>query len=141
MKTNYEWQDKEVGEFYSHIATRKPSEQNRGGGVRISTNANFVDVEEINKGLDILLFYRAEFIEHRKFKYLHVIENARSMMFHRVYDWNRDMLDEITIPDENRGKMLVGSTLSKKLRALCNMLDSILNNKPNEMARAIFNIG
>lgn len=140
MKSNYEWQDKEVGEFYSHVAARKPSEQNRGGGVRISSNANFIDIEEINKGLDILSFYRSEFIANRKFKHLNVIESARSTMFERVYEWNREVFGEITIPNEERGRMLVRSQLSRRLRALCDMLDSVLNNKPNEMAKAIFNM-
>lgn len=138
MKTDYRWKDQEVGEFYSHVATKRPDRQNRGGGIRISDDANYLDVEEINKGLDILLYYRGEFLEHRKFKYLHVIEKARSMMFARVYNWNKEILDELTIPDENRGRELASSQLPKKLRSLCDMLDSILNNKPNEMARAIF---
>ena len=142
MKSNYVWEDKELRDFYYGVATKRPDQINNGGsGVRIPSTANFPDVEEINKGLDILLYYRGEFIMRRKFKYIRIIESARSKMFEKVYEWNSNMLDEITIPDEKRGEQLTRSKLSRELRSLCNMLDSILRGRPNEMARAIFDIG
>ena len=137
LKSDYEFQDKEVRDFYYRAAMKRPSERNRGGGMRITDKA-LIDVDEVNDTLDILFYYRLEFIEHRKFRYLSVLEKVREKIFSRAYEFNKENFGEITIPDSERGKVLAGSRLSRKLRALCDMLDSILNNKPNEMARYIF---
>lgn len=137
LKSNYQWNDKELESLYNHVATRRPSEHNRGGGMRITEKA-LIDTDELNDTLDILFYYRTEFIEHRKFKHLIVLEKVREKIFSRAYEFNKENFGEITIPDSERGRQLVGSQLPKKLRSICDMLDSVLNGKENEFARYIF---
>lgn len=138
MKTDYRWKDQEVGEFYSHVATRRPGEQNRGGGIRVTDNASYLDVEHANNNLDILYYYEKQFKEHGFWKQARIIGKTRSNIFAAVFNWNRDVMGELTIPNEERGKNLITGTLSREMRMMCNAFDSVLNGKPNEMARAIF---
>lgn len=137
LKSNYQWNDKELESFYNHVATRRPSEQNRGGGYRITTYS-WDEVDKINENLDILLYYEKEFMENGFFKQSKIVSRIRSKIFQGVYRWNADMLGEITIPDENRGRELVNGKLSRTMRVICDAFDSVLNRKPNENARAFF---
>jgi len=139
MKTDYHFDDREIGSFYNSIATKRIDRMERGGGFRIVESAHFKDVEKMGKTLDILLYYENKFKEAGKWKYYSAVRRARSRVYNQVFNWNKDYLGELTIPDEKRGEALVKGKLSRTVRVMVNAFESILNDKPNQMAKAIFN--
>lgn len=140
LKSDYKFQDKEVRDFYYRVAMKRPSERNRGGGARVLKKGLF-DIDEINDILDILFYYRGELIENRKFKYLNVLEKVRSCIFEQIYTYNKKEFGELIIPDSERGRQLVeSSVLPRRIRSICSMFESILNGKENELAQYIFSL-
>lgn len=132
---NYRFDDHEIGTFYRHVATKRPNEQNRGGGIR------FVhpDFQNANDKMNILAYYRNEFIASSLVKEAGVIERTQKRIFAAIRNSNPAEFEKLNlIPDINRGKELVSGKLPKGLRDICRMFDSVLNGRPSQYAKAFF---
>lgn len=138
LKSDYQFESKELESFYNHVATRRPNEQNRGGGFRLQDdgmNNNIISSEELDDKLNVLYFYQHEFLENGMWRQAKVVERTRQKIYIAA---SRKGITGMSIPSLERGKELVEGRLSRSMRTMCSMFNSILNGKPNEMARAFF---
>lgn len=135
LKSDYKWEDKELSQFYHHIATKRPSERNRSrGGVYFYKNIEQKDILNGEKGLHILYSYQKRFEEQNMFSHAAVLKKVLSGARLEIVRTRKVLF----IPNEEIGNKLLSGRLNKKFREICDMFDSILAGKPSESARYFF---
>lgn len=135
MKSDYKFEDEEVKNFYYQVATKRPSEANKGkGGVYFRKNTKNEDILHGEDGLHILYYYEQAFEEKGLLKQANILK--------RVINGSRLEIIRtrkvIFIPNLQKGEILSKGKVSKKFRTLLNCFESVLAGKPNVTARYFF---
>ena len=134
LKSDYEWSDKELSNFYYNVATKRPAEQNRGRGVYFYQHIANKDILNGENGLHVLYCYQKRFEEQEMFSYARVLKKV-------IYGARMEIIRPkkvLFIPNEAIGNKLLSGPLNRKFREICKMFDSILEGKPSENARYFF---
>lgn len=134
MKSDYEWQDKELSSFYYRVATKRPAEQNRGRGVYFYQYIENRDILNGENGLHVLYSYQKKFEEQEMFSYAAVLKKVISGARMEIIRTRKVLF----VPNEAIGNKLLSGPLNRKFREICNMFDSILEGKPSVSARYFF---
>lgn len=135
MKSDYQWNDEELKQFYHQVATKKPSEQNRSkGGVYFRKNITPIDVFKGEDGLNVLFYYQMRFEDKNLFSHARIIRNVISGCKLEILR-TRNVL---FIPNREAGEMLAGGVVERKFRTILNAFESVLDGKPNRTARYFF---
>jgi hypothetical protein len=134
LKSDYQWNDKELAQFYHQTATKRPSERNRGGGVYFYQHITHRDILNGEAGLHIIYAYQKRFEEHNMFTHAAVL---RKVLFGARQEIIR-VKKKLFIPDAKLGEELLCKRLNRKFRGICDMFNSILAGKPSEAARYFF---
>lgn len=134
LKSDYEWSDKELSSFYYRVATKHPTEQNKGRGVYFYQHIENKDILNGENGLHVLYCYQKKFEEHNMFSYARVLKKV-------IYGARMEIIRTkkvLFVPNEEMGNKLLSGQLNRKFREICNMFDSILEGKPSVSARYFF---
>lgn len=134
LKSDYQWSDKELSQFYYQTAIKHPSKRNRGGGVYFYQNIDHKDILDGENGLHILYSYQKKFEEQNMFAHASVLKKV-------IFGARREIIRTkkvLFVPNAEIGNRLLSGRLNRELREICNMLNSILNGKPSESARYFF---
>lgn len=134
LKGDYQWSSKELSSFYYKIATKRPGEQNRGGGIYFYQHITHKDILNGEDGLHILYSYQKRFEEQNMFSHAAVL---KKVLFGARWEIIRTR-KVLFIPNVEIGNKLLSGRLNRKFREICNMFDSILAGKPSESARYFF---
>ena len=133
MKTDYQFQEKEVENFYYQIATRKPHEVHRGGGRRnVFSAIDCADYTSLQRKADILAYFsfKVEDFELKK-----CLKNAALKIYYTAR-WKSP--ERAKYPNYISGQDVINGKCSKEERTIIQCLQSLLKGEPNEAARAIF---
>lgn len=134
IKSDYKFENKELSQFYYKVATKRPSERNRGGGVYFYKNIEQKDILDGEVGLNVLYAYQKRFEEQNMFSHAVVLKKVISGARLEIIRTRKVLF----VPDAEIGEKLLSGRLNKKFRDICNMFDSILAGKPSESARYFF---
>jgi hypothetical protein len=134
LKSDYQWSDKELSKFYCKIATKRPTDINRGGGIYFYKNIKEKDILNGEVGLHVIYAYQKRFEEKNMFSHAAVL---KKVLFGARWEIIRTR-KALFIPNAKIGEELVHKRLNRGLRDICNMFDSILAEKPSESARYFF---
>lgn len=133
VKSDYQFSDKELSNFYYSVATRRPGEK-RGGGIHFYKNTSTEDILNGEQGLHVLYAYQKRFEEQNMFSCAAVVKKV-------IYGARMEILrtrKALFIPSVEIGEKLLSGRLTRKFRNICTMFDSILKGKPSESARYFF---
>lgn len=100
MVSNYTFHSYEVGEYYQRVATRKPTEANRGGGVRATLND--MTTMEAEKVVDVLSYFAEAFADKKDIKAWLICNRAIDIIQNRIFVQRR----VIYIADASRGERI-----------------------------------
>lgn len=134
LKSDYQWSDKELSNFYYKVATKRPSERNRGGGIYFYQHITHKDILNGENGLHILYSYQKRFEEQNMFSHAAVLKKVLSGARWEIIRTRKALF----VPNVEIGNKLLSGRLNRKFREICNMFDSILAGKPSESARYFF---
>lgn len=134
LKSDYQWSDKELSSFYHKVATKRPGEQNRGGGIYFYKHIEKQDILKGEAGLHIIYAYQKRFEEQNMFSHAKVLKKVLLGARWEIIRTRKALF----IPDKKLGEELLTKRLNRKFRDICNMFDSILAGKPSESARYFF---
>ena len=134
MKSDYQWEDREISNFYYNVATKRPAEQNRGRGVYFYQHIANKDILNGENGLHVLYCYQKRFEEQDMFSYARVLKKVISGARMEIIRTRKVLF----VPNEAIGNKLLSGPLNRKFREICKMFDSILEGKPSESARYFF---
>lgn len=134
LKSDYQWNDKELSSFYHKVATKRHSERNRGGGIYFYRHITHKDILDGENGLHILYSYQKRFEEQNMFSHAAVLKKVLSGARWEIIRTRKVLF----VPSVEIGNKLLSGRLNRKFREICNMFDSILAGKPSESARYFF---
>lgn len=134
LKSDYQWEDREISSFHYNVATKRPTEQNKGRGVYFYQHIENRDILNGENGLHVLYSYQKRFEEQGMFSYARVLKKV-------IYGARMEIIRTkkvLFVPNEAIGNKLLSGRLNRKFREICNMFDSILEGKPSVSARYFF---
>lgn len=135
LKSNYQWSDEELKQFYYSTATKRPSEQNRSkGGVYFRKDITPLEIFKGEDGLNVLYYYQVRFEEKNLFSHARIIRKVISGCKLEILRTR----EKLFIPDYEAGEMLAGGVVERKFRTILNAFESVLNGKPNTTAKYFF---
>lgn len=135
MKSDYQWNDKELKEFYFSTATRKPSEQNRSrGGIYFRKTITPIEIFKGEDGLNILYAYQCRFEDANLWKHAMVLKKVIQGCKMEILRTRKVLF----IPNREAGELLASGVLKRELRTILKAFESILDGKPNETAKYYF---
>ena len=134
LKSDYEWSDKELSNFYYNVATKRPAEQNRGRGVYFYQHIANKDILNGENSLYVLYCYQKRFEEQEMFSYARVLKKVISGARIEIIRTRTVLF----VPNEEMGRKLLSGPLNRKFRERCKMLDSIREGKASEAGGYFF---
>jgi len=121
--------DKDINSFY----TSSIYPNRRGSGIRTTGMSKENYLSRI-KYINVITALKNRLFDANKDKEAKVLANVEQKV--RLEYFKK--ADLLVLPSEQSGINQIEGRLPKDLRQIVNAVDSVLNDRPNEMARAIF---
>lgn len=135
MKSDYQWNNEELKQFYYSIATKRPNEQNRSrGGVYFRKSITPIEIFKGEDGLNVLYAYQCRFEEANLWKHANILRKVIQGCKLEILRTRKVLF----IPNREAGEMLAGGVVERKFRTILKAFDSVIEGNPNTTARYFF---